>query len=328
MAALLLLAGCQPDNRQTLTIEALGGAELTVIARDAASTREAITTVQEELQRMDEYAGHPKRSPVQRTNKLLATGEWFSANPSVLPLLGRARELSLQSDHLYNPALGQLRELWNINSAAPRPPSIRHIAEALKEAPTMAAVEIDGIRVRSRNRAVRVDFDQLVQGFAVDRELALLQARGIRHAQLRVGPVTGVLGNDGPGDWRLALPGSFTKRGLPGALALADGERACLLTPEEGFSYQQHQYHRHLDARTGWPAAGIDSVIVIHARGDTAAVACAALLVAGPRDWPAVAARLGVREVLLQTGTGQLEATAALRTRLPAAAAITVRTLP
>jgi thiamine biosynthesis lipoprotein len=166
----------------------------------------------------------------------------------------------------------------------------------------MDAVEIDGIRVRSKNRAVRVDFDQLVQGYAVDRELALLRERGIPHARLRVGQVTGALGSDGPGGWWLALPASFAKRGLPDRLALHDGERACLLTPEQGFSYQQHQYHRHLDARTGWPAAGIDSVIVIHARGDTAAVACAALLVAGPRDWPAVAARLGVREVLLQTG--------------------------
>jgi thiamine biosynthesis lipoprotein len=73
------------------------------------------------------------------------------------------------------------------------------------------------------------------------------------------------------------------------------------------------------------PAEGLRSVTVVHEDGCLAEAAGAALFVAGPAGWQALAARLGLDQVLVLTTAGEVLATPRLAARLQPQPGITLR---
>ena len=63
-------------------------------------------------------------------------------------------------------------------------------------------------------------------------------------------------------------------------------------------------------------ATALVSVTVVHPSAALADAAATALLVAGPARWPAIAARLGVAQVLVVDAQGRAQASPALAPRL------------
>ena len=71
-----------------------------------------------------------------------------------------------------------------------------------------------------------------------------------------------------------------------------------------------------VDPRRCAPADDMLSVTVLHPSAALADAAATALMVAGPRHWPSVAERMGVRQVLVVHSDGRGAVTAALAARL------------
>ena len=86
--------------------------DLTFYGVDPMLAAQASTRLEQDfLGRHDDWhAWQP--GPLGRTNQLLETTAWFSANPSVLPIIAEGRALSLKSGGLFNPAVGHLIRLW------------------------------------------------------------------------------------------------------------------------------------------------------------------------------------------------------------------------
>ncbi|MDO7666996.1 MAG: FAD:protein FMN transferase, partial [Pseudomonadota bacterium] len=61
-----------------------------------------------------------------------------------------------------------------------------------------------------------------------------------------------------------------------------------------------------IDPRTGLPARDATSVTVLHTNASEADAAATALLVAG-KDWPEIAAAMGIERVMLARPDGQIE---------------------
>ena len=325
-ALLLLASGCQQAPREYKQTLLVFGTLLNITLRDIDKplAQKSIEQIRQDLDFMHE-AWHPwKPGPLGRTNALLATGGWFSANPSVLPVIEKGRELARISDNLFNPAIGQLIALWGYHQDEPPkgpPPTKAAIEQELAQHPRMSDIEFDGLRMRSRNPAVQLDFGAMAKGLAIDRIIDYLRTQGIRNAIINAGGDLKVLGSHGDRPWRIGIrhprPDSDKQGEVLAALDVNDGESVFTSGDYERFyEYEGRRYHHIIDPRSGYPADQTTSVTVIHTDAATADAAATALFVAGPADWQAIARKMQLRYVMLVDKNGQIIMTPAMAKRI------------
>jgi thiamine biosynthesis lipoprotein len=143
----------------------------------------------------------------------------------------------------------------------------------------------------------------------------LLRSRGIGNAIVNAGGDLRAIGRHGNRPWRI---GVRDPRG-EGVLAAIDteGDESVFTSGdyERYFVYQGRRYHHIIDPRDGYPTQGVTSVTVIHREAALADAAATALFVAGPGDWPRVAALLGVEQVMLVETSGTIQMTPEMEAR-------------
>ncbi len=285
---------------------------------DEATAEEAIAAIREDLDYIQD-GWYPWRSgSLARNNMLLETGGEFTSSPGVLRLVQKARPLEEASDGLFNPTLARLTEAWGFHEedAAGPPPDDETIAAIVEAEPSLADIETDGIRMRSDNAAVQLDFGGFAKGVAVDRAMEELRERGIDNAIVNLGGDLRGIGDRGDRPWRIGVQ---DPRG-DGVLAslTIEGDEAIFTSGdyERGFEHDGTHYHHILDPRTGRPARGTASVTVIHDNGATADAAATALFIADTDQWPAIARAMGIEAVLRVADDGSIQMTSAMAERV------------
>ena len=293
---------------------------ISIYTDDERLAQEGFRALQEDFRLMHDawHAWHP--GSLVRFNGLARTGAWFSAGPSVLALIEQARPLAEQSEQLFNPAIGELIAAWGFHrddGPAGPPPAEEWIADYLRHLPTLDDLDIDGVRVRSRNPRLRLDFGAFAKGYGVDRAIERLRALGIENAMVNAGGDLKAIGRPGDRPWRVAIRDPRTPD-QPLATLELEGEEAVFTSGgyERGYEYRGRRYHHIIDPRTGRPAGGSLSVTVVHPVAATADAAATALFVAGPRDWARIARRMGLRQVLLVAEDGHIEMTPEMARRV------------
>ena len=315
----LILGACEaPAQLRESRIQVFGTwVDLALWDVDDATAARATRVIQGDLGDLHTRWHAWQPGELSRINTALAAGKSIEVDPTMQPVLERARDLSLRSGGLFNPAIGRLVDLWGFHADAPArraPPPAGAIAELVAAAPSMADLRFDGARLRSVNPAVQLDLGAFAKGYGVDIAIGRLADLGIRNAMVNAGGDLRVLGRHGERPWRVGIraPGG----GLLAAIEVADGESVFTSgTYERQFEHEDVRYHHIIDPRTGAPARGLSSVTVIGRDGAEADAAATALLVAG-HDWPATAAALGVAAVLVVDEQGRLQATPEMARRL------------
>lgn len=260
-----------------------------------------------------------KPGPMGRTNQLLALDAWFSANPSVLPLIKRAKALYRASDGLFNPAIGKLVGLWGFRSAnlpAGPPPSQTAIERLVAAHPTMDDVEIKGIRVRSTNPAVQLDLSGFTKGYAIDEVIAHLRSLGVRNAIVDAGGDVRVIGSRGGQPWHVGIRSARNQGVLAEVGVRGDESVFTRRDYERYYTYKGRRYSQIIDPRTGHPSRGTTSVTVIHDNATTADATATALLIAGPKMWYRVARSIGIKYVMLVAADGTVYMNPAMAERI------------
>lgn len=319
---LAMLGACQSEpepvrTEQLLTMGTI--VEIGLWGVPEAQAQRAFTRARADFEFMHE-AWHPwKPGPLGRTNQLLAATAWFSANPSVLPLIDPATELYERSGGLFNPAIGKLVALWGFHQderPAGPPPSAEAIAALLAAGPGMDDIEREGIRMRSTNAAVQLDMGAFAKGVAVDRVIAGLREMGVENAIVNAGGDLRAIGRPGDRPWRIGVRHPRGE-GMLAALELSGDESVFTSGDyERYFDYEGTRYHHILDPRTGYPARGTASVTVIHRDAATADAAATALFVAGPEQWHERARAMGLRYVMLVDAEGTVHLSPAMARRV------------
>ena len=320
--ACLLLAACQPAPREyRQTLLSFGTlVEITFWESDKQKVDTALANIERDLNYMHEawHAWHP--GPLGRTNTLLETTEEFSANPSVIGLIEKSRELAIRSGHLFNPAVGWLIKLWGFHSDEPPhgpPPAQADIQALLQQNPRMDDITIKGVRMRSRNAAVKLDMGAVAKGYALDRLIEMLRDLGIKNAIINAGGDLKAIGRHGDRPWRVGIRHPRDKSGILAGLEVQDGESVFTSGDYERFyMYQGRRYHHIIDPRSGYPAEGSQSITVIHNDAATADAAATALFIAGPERWQEVAKAMDIKYVMLVDAQGGIHLTPAMQSRL------------
>lgn len=302
--ALPLLTACsEKDAVYTGNFTAFGGrVDVTLVGVPVDKAQEAVAALEKDFAFMEESWNPGPGAPLARVNDLLNTGERFAAPPCVLPLIEHGRELAERSDGLLNPAIGSLFELWGFydyDAQGFRPPEPEAIAALVAEAPSLEDVTVDNFFLSSSNPGVRLDFSGFVKGYALDQAALHLQELGIKNAMINAGGDLHVTGSRAGHPWHVAI----RRPNGTGVLATMDirGDESVFTVGafEEYRTWKGTHYHHIIDPRSGWPADRATSVTVIHPETTLANAAATALFIAGPEDWPRIAARMGVDQVVM-----------------------------
>ena len=309
-AAVMLTACSPPPQEHQATILAFGTLiNLTYYGIDDDLARQATTALETDFREMHKAWHAWEPGELGRVNELLAAGATFPAPPSLLPLITRGQELERRSNGLFNPAIGKLIALWGFAQDDPmrtQVPAQAAIDALLTAAPRMADIVIDGNELQGTNPAVQLDLGGYAKGYGIDVAIAHLQALKVHHAIVNAGGDLRVIGRHGERPWVIGIR-SPAGDGIVGSVALQDGES--LFTSgnyERGYLIDGQRYHHIIDPRTGFPSRGIASATVLHQDATTADAAATALLIAGLRDWPAIAAQMGIRYALLIDDDGRV----------------------
>ena len=259
-----------------------------------------------------------EESPLVRLNRALPGGDWVPLDPVLAPLMAPAIRLSIESEHLFNPAIGRLIALWGFHDDEfePRLPDPGAIRALVAANPRMTDLELDGDRVRSRNPAVELDFGGFAKGYTVDEVIEALRREGVANAVVNAGGDLRAIGRHGDRPWRIGIRHPRADRVL--GMIEVSGDESVFTSGdyERGFEIGGRRYHHIIDPRTGWPATGTRSVTVLHRSAATADAAATALFVAGPRDWRRIARRMGIKAVLLIDAQGRAHLTPAMAARV------------
>ena len=232
-----------------------------------------------------------------------------------------AQALAARGDHLFDPGIGRLVALWGFHddSFKAQLPDPAQLAALVRAKPSMADLKIEGRRIRSRNRAVALDFGGYLKGVALDRAAAILRRHGIANALVNIGGNVMALGSKGDQPWRVGI--QDPRGGAPMAtLELRDGEAIGTSGDyQRYFELDGHRYSHLIDPRTGRPAEGTRAVTVLIPPRPEAGMwsdwAGKPIFIAGPA-WRETAQRLGLEQVLRMDATGRVEVTETLRPRL------------
>lgn len=318
---LIVLSACGQETPVTTTrFNAFGTQiDLSLVGVDLKQAREATALIEQELASL-EKEWHPwQPGPMGRVNQLLTVGDPFVASPSIMPLVRMSQVYETQSDGLFNPAIGYLMDLWGFHADAVRsrpPPPAQQIARLIATKPSMHQIRIDGLELRGSNPSIKLDFDAIAKGYALDMAIDHLRDIGIKSAQMQAGGEVRVIGDRAGQPWRPTI----RRASGSGVLAIAPlrGDESLVTKADydRNFVFKSAIYHAILDPRTGSPAKQSRSVTVLHQDATTAAAAATALFIAGPKDMHAVAVKMGVRYVLLVDTEGTVHMNPAMADRI------------
>lgn len=246
-------------------------------------------------------------------NRRLGAGERACIPASLLPLFRKAWSIHQATQGRFEPRVAALVRLWGFDDAArtrTTPPDADEITRLL--AAMHRAPPYDGGGHYGPAPDVAWDLGALGKGYIVDLVLDHLVQRGFSQASVDAGGHVGVRGLNGDRPWRIGIRDPRAADDEVPPLVSLDACDEAVVTHADDQRYFEHggrRYAHLLDARTGWPVCGLQSLTVVHRDGGLADAGGAALFVAGPAGWQALAQKLGISRVLAVLADGRVQVT-------------------
>lgn len=301
--------------------------EVLVWGEPGEKARAATAEVLREFDRLHRTYHAWQPSAMTALNEALAAGRAHEVTPEFAGFIREAQAMSARGDHLFDPGLGRLIELWGFHddSFKAELPDPEKLAALVRAKPSIADLRIDGTKVSggdTPNTAVALDFGGYLKGVALDRAAAIFKERGIANALINIGGNVMALGSKGGMPWRVGI--QHPRQPTPMAtLELRDGEAIGTSGDyQRFFEIDGRRYCHLIDPRTARPSTGTQAVTVLipagfdgGKAGTWSDVASKPIFITGA-DWRALAGRLGIDGVLRVGADGQVELTDAMRARV------------
>ncbi|MDD3162623.1 MAG: FAD:protein FMN transferase [Sphaerochaetaceae bacterium] len=195
---------------------------------------------------------------------------WVEVSQDLYDSLKIALDIASRSNGAFNPAIGELVNLWGIVDKHPDVPSESDLA-AVMEHIDWHAIEIkddDGITMaRITDPGVRIDLGGIGKGIAADLAVSLLRKQGIKSALVNFGGNIMCLGSHHTGEpYRIGIQVPFANRNEYKQVVQVIDQSVVTSGPyEKNFVGSDGKlYHHIIDSATGYPADnGLASVTII-----------------------------------------------------------------
>lgn len=282
--------------------------------------RQARNLVRQKFKTMHHQWHSTHDSAVSRLNRQLPGNRWVALDPVVQDLIVRSKQISILSQHKFNPAIGKLVNIWGFNNALkPRikPPLTSKINALTQQQARMSDVQIQDHRIHSSNPAVQLDFGAIAKGYAIDQVVRLLKKRGFKNFIINAGGDLKAIGRRPARAWRIAVRDPSQKSKVIAGIEIINEEAVFTSGDyERYFMHKGTRYHHIIDPATGYPAQQTRSVTVIHKNATLADAAATALFIAGPKNWVDTAKKMGIRYVMLVDNKGIIHLSRAMHQRI------------
>ncbi len=320
LLSLFLLTACGEQPVRTTKIYAFGTEiDVSIYGEDEATFERAVGQLEDTFSDVNNlwHAWHP--SVLTGINDAIAAGDSIAVDDNVIGVISQAQQLARDSNHLFNPAAGQLFTLWGYEQddwfESRPPPEQSDIDKWLAANPTMDDIIIDNGQLHSINPIAKLGFGGFAKGYAVDAAIKVLKAEAIDNAIINIGGDLRAIGQHGKRPWNIGIRHP-RQDGVLASVTVNDDESVFSSGDyERYFEYQGKRYSHIMDPRTGYPADHAMSVTVIDDNAARADASATALFVAGD-DWPQLAAKMGLKHVMLMTHDGRLEMSPSMAERV------------
>ncbi|MEM1174060.1 MAG: FAD:protein FMN transferase [Pseudomonadota bacterium] len=314
LAALILLAACEPDTTTRTEFLAIGtSVSVTIYATPRRRAVSAIAQVRELLHHRGRDWYPWADGELAYANKSLARGEMPAVSVELGELLHTAARLEVLTGGRFNAAIGELVLAWGFDDITSPPDAVpaRSTIEAILErAPSLQSFS-DG-----KPPAVIIDLGGIAKGALLAESASRLSDLGIDNAIINLGGDLLVVGDAGGRPAHIGIRSPFDDSAL-GGLDVQPGEAVISSgNYERFFEIDGQRYHHILDPATGFPVPHTAAVTVVHSDPVLADAAATALLVGGVENFDSLVATLDLEFALLIPSSGDVVLTTGLRERL------------
>jgi thiamine biosynthesis lipoprotein len=119
------------------------------------------------------------------------------------------------------------------------------------------------LTVRFEHAGMRIDLGGIAKGYAVDRAIGLLQARGVAHAVVSAGGDSRILGDRFGRPWIVGIRHPDDPKRVVTRIPLVDTAMSTSGDYERYFDEQGVRYHHIIDPKTGHSASKVRSATIL-----------------------------------------------------------------
>ena len=293
---------------------------LTAWTADETAAVEAFTAVFGEFDRLEDLMSVWRDgSDIQRLDA--AAGDHpVPISPDVREVLRIARQVSEWTDGRFDVTFAALSGLWKFDYQD-KDDTIPDRAEVLKRLPLIGyrdlSVDERAGTAFLKRKGMRVNLGGIGKGYATDRAVEILRARGLRDFMIQAGGDLYAAGRRGDRPWRVGIrdPRGPADRSFA-ALDLSDSTFSTSGDYERFFIKDGRRYHHILDLSVGEPARGCRSVTLVTGRAVIADALAKGVFVLGPEAGMALIERLPDVEGVIVGAGNQVLISSGLRNRL------------
>jgi len=290
--AVVLLAQAAEPLRVERSTDAMGTTFTVVLyGSDRALMDGAIEAAFEEAHRLDALlSNYRPESEWSRVNREAAEHP-VKVSPELFHLLSDCAEHSRASEGTFDLTVGPLMRAWGFFGGERHVPTSEQIAEALRVVGSRhVLLNAHKRTVRFDRAGVEIDPGGVGKGYAVDRMVEILRARGFRNALVAAsGSSIFGLGNpwDEPRGWPISIADPWDHRKDAAQVFLKDQSLSTSGSYEKSFRVGGHRYSHIMDPRRGAPAENAVQVTVIAPRAIDSEVWAKPYFIQGS-EWTAV----------------------------------------
>lgn len=231
-------------------------AEVQVAHHDARYAENAIDAAIAELQWVERtMTRFTATSDIGRAN-LGAARDAVIVRPETAYVVRRALEWASASNGRFDPAAGEISELWDVLHRHEPPPEAK--VERLAGRHFWRKVDVSTLHgapvIRFYDRDIHLDLGGIAKGYGIDRATSALRARHIEHAIVTVGGDLYALGKSPEGEpWTVGIRNPHDLSGIIRTLRVADRAVTTSGDYERFFRWRGRVYDHLMDPRTAAP---------------------------------------------------------------------------
>lgn len=273
LAAALLAWPAEPQQLEKLekSTDAMGATfSIVLYGSDRASMDPAIDAAFDEAHRLDALLSNYKPGSEWSGINREAAARAVAVSPELFRLLSDCADYSRASEGTFDVTVGPLMRAWGFFGGDRHVPSPEQIREALE------LVGYQHVQLNAQERTVRfdrsgveIDPGGVGKGYAVERMVEILRARGFRNALVAAsGSSIFGLGNppEEPRGWPVSIADPWDHRKNAAQVFLKDMSLSTSGSYEKSFRAGGHRYSHIMDPRRGVPAEGAVQVTVVAPR--------------------------------------------------------------
>ena len=240
--------------------------DITIYGETEQQSQEISSQINREFQQLHNRLHAWRPSEILNINRAFSKGQTpVSVKPDIAAMIKYATAYSLESNGLFNPAIGGLIKSWGFHHDEFKQVEVdkKKIAGLVAANPKMTDIVIENNKIYSTNSAVQLDLGGYAKGYALDLGLKILKANGVKNALINIGGNIIALGKHGNKPWRVGIQHPRQ----PNAIATLDLESGWAIGTsgdyQRYFELDGKRYCHIIDPQTGFPAEGVQAVTVL-----------------------------------------------------------------